>query len=306
MSFFSTSTSAFYERSRLDMTSLRGQAEQIQAQISTGQRLTASSDDPVAASRLRSLARLEKLAGIDTAAADRATGDLGLVDGALSQFADYIVRAQELTTQAASGTLTAQQRAGIGVELAQIHGNLVNLANMRDSAGHALFGGESTGAAYQLDGAGNAVYIGTGSAGELALGDGQTISRSLTGPEFLNFSVGGTPTDLMAVMKSLADALQAGGAGAAAAANSALTALNTGLDTVTTAQTIVGSRLNWIDLTTERHLEMSEQRAAEETDIGSTDVAVAFTRLQELSTVLQASQASFAKLSGLSLFNVLN
>lgn len=306
MSIFSTSTSAFYERSRLDMKSLRGQAEQLQSQISSGERLSRSSDDPVAASRLRALARQDKLSGIDTAAAERATSDLSLVDGALDQFANYIIRAQELTTQAASGTLTAAQRAGVGVELAQIHGNLVDLANTRDAAGHALFGGESTGAAYTLDGGGNAVYIGSGQPGELPVGDGQTVSRSVTGPEFLNFSFNGNPTDLMAVMKNLADALQSGAASSAGVANTTLDALNIGLESVTTAQTVVGSRLAWIDLTTERQTNLSEQRLSEQADIGATDIAAAFTRMQELSTVLQASQASFAKLAQLSLFNVLN
>ena len=114
---------------------------------------------------------------IDIANANRAASDLALTDDALSSFANYITRATELTTQAANGTLTAAQRAGIGTELSQIHGNLVALANARDSSGHALFGGETPGAAYTLDGAGNAIYSGTASAGELALGDGQAVAR---------------------------------------------------------------------------------------------------------------------------------
>ena len=73
----------------------------------------------------------------------------------------------------------------------QIHGNLVALANTKDSAGHSLFGGETAGNAYTLDGAGNAVYDGTASVSDLPLGDGQSVKRSLTGPEFLSF--GGPP-----------------------------------------------------------------------------------------------------------------
>lgn len=301
MTIFATSTSAFYDRSVLDLSSLRSQAEQIQSQVGSGEKLTASSDDPLAASRLRNLSRIEALSQIDTAAANRATADLNLVDSALAEFATFITRAQELATQAASGTLTDSQRKSIGTELSQINGNLVALANTRDGAGHALFGGDAAGDAYQADG----TYIGSGSAGVLQLGDGQSVARSFTGPEFLSFKSGGIDTDLFATIKGLADTLSAGGAGAAAAANAALTTLNDGLDSITTAQTVLGARLSWIDLNTQRQQVMGEARSEEQTQLGATDLTTALTRLSELSTVLQASQASFARLAGLSLFDLL-
>ena len=305
MTTIGTSTGAFFERSIGSLANLRARAESLQNQISKGEKLSRSSDNPVSASRLRTLSRADQLAGIDTANVNRATSDLTLTDAALSSFASYITRAQELTTQAANGTLTAAQRAGIGTELTQIHGNLVSLANARDSAGHALFGGESEGNAYAVDAAGNAAYIGTASAGGLPLGDGQSVARGMTGPEFLNFSVNGNPTDLMATIKSLGEALGGAAADPASAARDALTALGQGLDSVTTAQTIVGTRLAWLDLTTERHLDLSELRANEQSDIGATDISSTVAELQQILLVLNASQASFVKLAGLSLFDQL-
>ena len=305
MTITSTSTSAFYGRSVRDISSLRARAEELQQQIGRGERLSASSDDPVAASRLRTLGRSDSLSGINVANANRAATDLTLTDEALSSFAEYITRARERATQAANGTLTAAQRAGIGTELEQLHGNLVALANTRDGAGHALFGGETSGAAYVLDAAGNASYAGTASASELTLGEGQSVSRGVTGPEFLNFTVGGSTTDLMAVVKNLGEALQGASADPAQSARDALGALTTGLDSVTTAQTVVGSRLAWIDLTMERATSLGELRANEQSQIGSTDIASAVAELQQTMLVLEASQASFARLAQLSLFDVL-
>ncbi|VWX53044.1 flagellar biosynthesis protein FlgL [Novosphingobium sp. 9U] len=302
----SNSTSAFFDRARSDMTALRKQTEKLQSQIGSGARLGRSSDDPVAASRLRTLARADALAKIDSTNANRATSDLNIADSTMSDFTTAIARAKELATQAATGTLSADQRASIGKELEAIHGTLVGLANTRDSNGNALFGGENATMAYTLDASGNAVYAGTPSSGDLPLGDGQTVTRSMTGPEFLNFKVDGQDTDLMAVVKSLSDTLQAGGTDAAGAANKALDALSAGLDTVSTGQTVVGSRLAWIELTTDRRSNLAELRAGEETDIGGADPATSIARLQEMMVVLQASQASFTKLSQLSLFNQLN
>ena len=175
----------------------------------------------------------------------------------------------------------------------------------RDSAGHALFGGEAAGSAYTTDLAGIASYVGTGSAGELPLGDGQTVSRGLTGPEILNFTVSGSATDLLTVMKTLGDALQGGSADPQGAAHGSLDALDAGLEKISTAQSIVGSRLAWIELTNDRRIDMGEMRANEEADVGGTDIAATVAKLQQAMTVLEASQASFARLAQLSLFDVL-
>jgi flagellar hook-associated protein 3 FlgL len=302
---FGTSTIAFFERTLMDLTSLRQQAEETQAEMSTGQRLQRSSDDPVAASRLRQLARADVFDDIDTSATNRATTDLTLTDNALSQFSTFVTRLQELATQAATSTLSTSQRAGIGEEVAQIRDNLVALANTRDGNGNALFGGESASDAYTLDASGNATYAGTSEAGVIALGGGQSVSRGVTGPEFLQFTSGGATVDLLAVTKDLAEALKSG-TGGAAAAQSALGALGDGLNAITTAQTVVGSRLNWIDLNTERRTSLSEMRNSEQTEVGATDLTESIARLQNTMLVLQASQASFAKLANLSLFSVLN
>lgn len=306
MTLISTSTAAFYDRAKNDMATLQKRAESLQQQLSGGDKLERSSDDPVAASRLRVLSRSDTLSNIDSSNADRANADLSLADSALSTFADYVQQAQELANSAATGTLTDDQRASIGYQVQQIYGNLVSLANSRDSNGHSLFGGEAAGDAYTLDGSGNATYVGTASAGDLPLGDGQSISRGLTGPDFLNFSVNGTPTNLLAVVKGLADDLQGGSSDPQTAARDGMTALSAGLNAVTTGQTLVGSRLNWIELTGTRRTNLGELRATEENTIGATDLPSTIADLQQTMTVLQASQASFAKLSSLSLFNVLS
>lgn len=301
----SNSTSAFYERASLGIGDLRKRAEDLQAQIGSEQKLARSSDNPVVASRLRALARADSLAQIDKVNANRASADLNLTDQALSSFTDSLVRVQEIALAAGNDTLTANQRATYATELAGMHASMVALANSRDSAGHSLFGGEMAGEPYSLDGSGNAVYSGTSTAGEISLGEGQAVSRGLTGPEFLNFTVAGVPTDLMKVVKGLGDALQGGVADPAAYARGSLTALSTSLDKITTAQTVVGSRLSWIDLTTSHRENLGELRSAEQTEIGVTDIPATMVQLTQTMTVLEASQASFAKLATLSLFDML-
>ena len=299
------STSAFYDRSNSDLAALRSRADALQASISSGQKLGSPSDDPVAAARVRSLSRLDTFSAVDTSVAERASSDLMLTDQALSQFSNIVIRVKELATRAANGILTPTQRAGIATELDQIGSEMAGLANTRDSAGHALFGGDTAGNAYSFDAAGNPTYIGTATASDLPLGDGQTVTRGLTGPEFLNFTTASGATNLFAVVKGLSDALNGAVADPAQAARDALTTLDTGLEALTTQQTVIGARLNWIDLNTERRTQMSQQRSDEEASVGGTDLSLAVSQLQQTMTVLEASQASFAKLAQLSLFDLL-
>ena len=299
------STATFYERSNHHLASLRARADALQASISTGQKLTKGSDDPIAAARLRLLGRADASALIDTSLSAAATTDLSLTDDTLTSFGDAVIRIKELAVQAANGSIAPAQRTVIAAEIDQIRDTLFQMANTSDSAGHALFGGENTGAAYTLSAGGLPVYVGTAAASDVPLGDGQTVTRGITGPQFLNFSVNGSPADLFAVAKTLSDALKGAVADPAQAARDSLGSLDAGLEAISTQQTVVGARLNWLDLTTQRREQTGLLRSQDEADTGGTDLSLAVSTLQQTMTVLEASQASFARLSQLSLFALL-
>lgn len=298
------STSAFYERSNLQLGTLRLRAEKLQSQIGTGERLTRSSDDPVAAARLRDLSRQERLNQVDTSNSDRATSDLRLADAALSSIANFVIRAKELATQASNTTLGDTERGLIAAEVEHLRGSMLNMANSRDVSGHALFGGEEVGQAYE-ETAGTISYLGTGNAPLVDLGAGQSVERGMVGPDVFAFDNGGTPTDLFLTLGNLAAGLSAGSTGAVTAAGDAIVALDAGLEKVTTAQTIIGSRMGFVESISERREDASLLIADEQASIGGADLASTITRLQETITILQASQASFSRLSNLSLFSLL-
>ncbi len=296
-------TSAFYGRSTQQMSTLLAQAQTMQTQISTGAKLSSASDDPLASGQLRTLQRADSLAAVGTANAAAATNDLNAVDTTLSSFTDLINQAKQLAQQAASGTISTTQRQAIGATMLQIHDQMVSLANTKDASGNALFGGSTSGDAYTVNAAGQAVYAGSGSPQTLDIGEGKTVTRSITGPDFLNFSAAGTPTDLLTQVQTLGQALSSGAASGAAQAQSALSTFDTASDTVNTQAAIIGARLNWIDTAGAQHTAIGDQRTTSETALGSTDLPTTIANLQATMTVLQTSQASFAKLASLSLFD---
>ncbi|MCP9221220.1 flagellar biosynthesis protein FlgL [Erythrobacter sp. LQ02-29] len=300
------STLAFYDRSTMQMGSIRREAERLQEQLSTGSKLSRSSDNPVAASRLRQLGRMDKLAAIDSANAARANDSLSLAGSSLQLVADDIVRARELALWAANASSSPQERYSIGQELAQMRLGILATANARDSSGNALFGGAATGDAYALDGNGDATYVGTAAAGELSLGDGQSVSRGVTGPSFLDFQAGGQNTDLLAYLRQLSDTLldpTVDDAMAKEVARGAAKDLDGSLDSVVRTQTVIGARLAWVETVQGRQETKAQVRTAESGEIGGIDFAETIAELQQMMTVLEASQAGFSRLASLSLFN---
>lgn len=296
------STLAFYRRSQTHIAGLREQAERLQGQVSTGEKLSRSSDDPVAASRLRVLERLERLATIDEGNAKGAADDLQLSAEGLSNIADAIIRVRELALRAASDTSDDAERSAIATEIDQIRLNIMATANGLDSNGNALFGGETNGKAYEVDASGAVVYIGTASSTEADLGQGQSVTRGLTGPEVLSFNSNGVDTDVFEQIAQLSALLRSGGASSPQAARDALTGLDDALDSVTRSQTVVGSRIAWLDVVQDRQLDQSLNRSRQISDTNGVEFTSAVAELQQVLTVLEASQASFVRLAGLSLF----
>jgi flagellar hook-associated protein 3 FlgL len=300
----STSTSAFYTTAAQQLASLQQDVTSVDNSISTGNQYTAASQNPEAAAQMRMLQLQDSQATANTASANAASASLQLADSTLTSMINDINQAKSLTTQAANGTLNATERASIGTQIAQIQQDLVSLANTRDPNGNALFGGGVTGNAYTTDASGNVTYAGAATSQTLPIGGGQSVQVSLTGPEVLNMTdANGNSTDVISTLGTLASALQAGGSGAQTAASTALTSLSNGLDAVTTAQTVIGSREAWLSLNAQNQTAASTARATEESQVGNTDVSTAAIKLQELTTALQASQACFVRLSSLSLFN---
>lgn len=299
------STSAFYKRSLDQLGDLRSFAEKLQQQVATGERLERSSDDPVASARLRTLSRADRLAQIDSANASRASDELSSGALGVQTFTDLVIRARELAVWAGNDTTSATERDLIATEIDQLREALFSAANATSSTGRSLFGGETPGPAYVMNGAGVVTYAGTATSGTIPIGEGVTIERGLTGPTVLEFDDNGTQTDMFAFLANLADALRGSVANPAQAARDSFVGFDAAIDTLGRSQTVIGARVAWIDNVEQTQTLRAEARAEEGGEIGGVDLANAISQLQQTLTILEASQASFARVSSLSLFDAI-
>lgn len=301
-------TAYFFDSRNRQMGDLSGLAAKLQEQISTGKRILTPSDDPIISARI---ARMEKGAANEAQYAGNvklAQSLLGQSETALESIGNNLQRVQELLIKAGSDTLNDNNRAALAAELKAIVDDLYSLANATDARGTALFGGSADGPAYTRAPSGVISYAGQGEAPPIPIGDGVTVQATDSGQRiFGGIQVGGATKDIFQVVSDLASALDIGGSPTPAARQQALADASTGLaqalQKVTTARTSVGARAARLDIEAERLAQSANDYQVERGNLEGVDIQAAVTDLQKTMLTLQATQASFTKLSQLSLFD---
>lgn len=299
-------TSLFYDRTSAQMSNLSAQTSTLNTQIATGKKLSAPSQDVVAYNRLTSI----KQATADQAAY---SGNISLAksllqqsDSTLTQVSTQLQRASELTLRANTGTLNDGDRKTIAIELKSILDDLVNLANTSDARGQPLFGA-ATGTKAVVQAADGSVTLGgTGELPAIPVGDDTAVTATDSAERvFGNIPTkAGGKTDVFAVLSDYIAALDAGGDVSASSAT-AIDGLNAAQSQVSNVQGSVGARAARLDIVSSQATDAAAARESDRTELEDTDLSAAITELQKQMTILSATQASFSKLSSLSLFTYL-
>jgi flagellar hook-associated protein 3 FlgL len=293
-------TSQLYSRPASLMTQLTAQADKVQTQIATGKRIQTASDDPGAYLRLQGIKQQTADDNAWAANIGMAQDLLAQTDTTLDSVESQLQRALELATQAANGTLSDTNRNAIAEELSAIRDALFGLANTRDVRGQPLFGGATGEVAFVKAADGTISFAGTGEPSAIPIGEGVSIQGTVTGARA--FASGSS--DIFAVLGAFTAALEAGG-DVKAAGEAALNGINASIETVGVVRTSAGARAARLDLDTGRLADAAEARETARSALEDTDVTKAVTEFQKTLTILQATQASFTKLTGLSLFDYL-
>lgn len=292
------STKLFYDRSSVAMGTLSGRADALQTQIATGKRLAAPSDDSVAYARLSTLARDTADAQVTARNLDVAAGVLAQADSTLDGITTQLQRAGELAIRARSGTLDATAQGAIAAELDEIVGQLVALGNATDPRGQPLFGGADGEAAVTVTAG---VYgFATTLPSAIPTGDGQSIQPGDTAARIFAQTGGNT----LQTITTLAAALRTG-TNVDTTAAATIDGLKAASTQVLNVQTSLGARAARVEMESAALKQAGIDREALRSGLEDTDITQAITELQKTMTILSATQASFTKLQGLSLFDYL-
>ena len=300
-------TSQLFDRPTTQMGILSKQADTLQTQISTGKQFTKASENPVGWVQVQGLNRADADGTADASNVKMAQALLDQSDTVLGSIETQLQQAKELATNAATGTLSDTDRNAIAQQLDSILSDVLALANTKDVRGQPLFGGATGDVAYTQAADGTISYAGNGEPAAIPIGDGTSIHASDSGDKvFGNVATASGTTDIFAMLSQLSAALKTGGSGAQDAANQAIDQLGAGLDQIGAARASVGARGSRLELEANRLTSAATARDETRTKVEATDTTTAIADLQKTLTILQATQASFTKLTSLSLFDYIN
>ncbi|MGZ8358979.1 MAG: flagellin [Allosphingosinicella sp.] len=254
-------------------------------EISTGKRIQAPSDDPVGAARVSELARMRSDSDTWKRNLQQAASLAGRADDAIGATQSSVTRAKELMLAGATGTMSADDRATIALELRALADEILSLAGSSDPSGVPLFQNTPL---------------------EVPAGEGVRITAAASRNSVFQIDTAGGPKDLVRLIRDAAAAIiDPDATTRAAATNISLAELDDAVRVVARAQGEQGTRgqriANLLERIAENELTAEEERTA----IESTDVMEVVARLQSRQLTLQAAQAAFARINSTTLFDLL-
>lgn len=135
------STSLFYQRAQDSLTTSQSRLDKVQLQLTKQTRILSPADDPIGNSQV--LALDEKLAQNTQFDRNSTTleNNLRREESVLSNMVEYVQRARTLSVQAGNGSLSAENREAVALELRNIEQALFDFTNAQDEAGEYIFAG---------------------------------------------------------------------------------------------------------------------------------------------------------------------
>ena len=291
------STAQYYKTNTEQLQSRQNKVAEIQAKLGSGKQILHPSENPSKADLISRLESAKERQGVYGKNLDAIQTRLTAEETVLTSMTQIMQRVTELTVQGATDTVAAEDRVVIAAEIKALRDELLNLANTQDINGNYIFSGTAVQApAFVESSSGVVSYNGDYGRLEINVSDVRSVSINTIGPELFSSSDFATIDDL--VTKLIGD----DGPGIRAA----LTTIEGINNKLTTTYGAMAGRVVAIESQREI-LEDTELRLTEllqrEDDL---DYATAVTELTRESVALQALQASFAKLSNLTLFNFIN
>lgn len=278
----------------------------LMTQISSGQRITRPSDDPIASVRLRMIERDEVLLGQYRKNIGTLTTQLERNETHLKGMLDTVMSAHDLLVWALDGANTTGDLNAMSTTLRSLRDNLHAAANAMDSEGNYLFSGTLTstapigydptqpaGARYSFDG--------NDKRQQVAVGNGVTQAGNVS-VDSLAEVLNQIDAALAVLEDPAADANDPAMRAVLVAAEGAVTV---GMDSLTARMSEMGGARNTIALLDDTHAAMQIGNAAALEQVAGLDVAEAYDRLTRHTVAIQATYQVYGRIMQLNPFDLL-
>ena len=300
------STSYLYDRAVSQMSTSQVNLAQSQAQLSSGKNVLRPSDAPEEATAIQRLKSVIARQDSFERSIQTTENRLKAEESALTGVTNVLTRMRELAVQASNDTYSDKDRAAIALEMQGLQDDLLSFSNTRDANGAYLFSGSRVFTPpFSKNDQGQIVYQGDETINLVDVGDQRQLAANRTGTQVFTRVVRTEPDGNRAgvsFFQSVQDLVSA-------VRNSDRDGMNRGMNELedlslglSLAQARVGSDMNVVD---NQRLVLEETKLQLKTVLSQAedlDYTEAVTKMQKQMLALEASQASFAQISRLSLF----
>ncbi|QPF74146.1 flagellar hook-associated protein 3 [Roseateles sp. DAIF2] len=272
---------------------------QVMQQMASGNRIQVPSDDTIATVRLARLSREESALGQFRDNIGALQSRLRTSEVTLGSMEQDMMMARDLLVWAADGGNTPEDLKAMSASLATLRDSLFHVANSKNAEGRYLFSGTATltdtvlfngGAA-----AGSRYSAGAGINADLqqvSVGTDITVAGNVPLNGYYDFL---NKLDLVVTDLAAGNPIS----------SAPLTDLDNAMNDVSGKISELGRRQNILQTLDDNHASVSLSNKQSALDLGALDYAEASVRLNSYTLAVQATQKAYAKVSNLSLFNVL-
>lgn len=269
-------------------------------QMTTGERLTKLSDDPMASIKLLNLERensaiaqyQNNIANVKTTLSSQETH--------LDSVKESLMSMRDIALWGANGSLTDQDRTGMITELKSYRDSIESSFNAQDEEGHYLFSGTKTDTPAINSTSGSYVIEGNSDKRVVTIAKGVTMDSNMTAKDILDLGGGKNVLDQI---NNLITEFENPSPNFQAEVDASLSAIDDTLASVLGTMTEIGGRHNNLDLVGGAHGENKLFVDKVSGDLSALDYGEASVRLSNYMAALQATQASYVKINDLSLFD---
>ncbi|MCU0700542.1 MAG: flagellar biosynthesis protein FlgL [Myxococcaceae bacterium] len=290
------SDSYVFDQANTRLMRTRRESTEAADRVSSGKRVETPWDDSAAAGLITRFAQDRARQDAMMTAANRASEELAVVDGAFDQVLTAVTRAQELAVQLSNDTYSAADRRNAAVEVQQIFQQVLTSINLRFGDRY-VFGGTAD-QAPPFDPAG--AYLGNASTRRVEIAPGILQDASVRAD--VAFKGAGGGVDVLTSLATFATALSANDA---TGIRTAIRELADGSQQITAARSRAGAMMNVFDLASSTARVNRDDATKGRSALEDIDLIDASTRFAAAERALEASMSAVARSFRLTLLDKL-
>ena len=300
------STSQLFDNSVNQMNRQQSKIAEMQAKLASGKQIVKPSDDSEKSAVIQRLQTAIDRQSVYERSLDTAENRLASEESALMSSERILQRIRQLAVQGNTDTLSVDDKEILANEITSLREELLSLANTQDANGNYVFAGSNVQTkAFDVNADGDIIYQGDKTQTSVDISDQRRLVLNRAGDEVfasVDRVVDGDTQDI-SFFKVIDDFAQA-------LATDDEDALNLGLEEISSITEGMGASI--ADLGSRISTVNNQREILEDTNLRYQDLlsnaqdldyATAVTKLSAELLSLEAAQASFAKISQLSLFN---